>query len=95
MTRSLRAYLPRNLIRGAVFSLRITGEANWQAINPALQAKTKKTNSRSQKYNAAKRARQEKSQEPNRKGALVADPRNRLVNGKLDSATKELKPKRK
>ncbi|MGG6893508.1 hypothetical protein [Rhizobium sp. BR 315] len=36
-----------------------------------------------------------KSQEPDGKGALVADPRNRLVNGKLDPATKELKPKRK
>lgn len=28
------------------------------------------------------------------KSALVADPRNRLVNGKFDPATKELKPKR-
>ncbi|WP_141683623.1 hypothetical protein [Rhizobium sp. AC27/96] len=29
------------------------------------------------------------------KGALVADPRNRLVDGKIDPVTKELKPKGK
>lgn len=32
--------------------------------------------------------------DPDEESALVADPRNRLVDGKVDPATKELKPKR-
>ena len=35
------------------------------------------------------------SADPDGESALVADPRNRLVDGKVDPVTKELKPKRK
>lgn len=34
-------------------------------------------------------------QEADDKAPLVADPRNRLADGKIDPATKELKPKEK
>ena len=47
------------------------------------------------KIQHSKAQKAKKPSDQDGKSALVADPRNRLVNGKLDPATKELKPKRK